>query len=219
MKDVRVWFKKAGECRFISHLDLNRCMLRALHRSRVPIWHTEGFHVHPYATFPLPLSLGFRGEKECMDIRLVEDFDLGSIAELLNAALPTGIRVYEVTEPVMKAKEITFASFKIRATSSELKPDRRYAMMDELLSSESVNVEKKTKKKGVKLVNIKPYLNSFKLERNIGGVILYVTLPAGSVTNINPLLIQKAFEDKYGAELYFDVTKTDMYDGSMNVFR
>ena len=219
MKDVRVWFKKDGECRFISHLDLNRCMLRALHRSRVPIWHTEGFHVHPYATFPLPLSLGFRGEKECMDIRLVEDFDIGTIANLLNAALPSGIRVYDVTEPVMKAKEITYASFKIRITSDEIKPDILYIKMDELLNSKSVNVEKKTKKKGVKLVDIKPHLNNFKLERNIGGVILYVTLPAGSVTNINPLLIQKAFETKYGAELYFDVTKTDMFDGNMNSFR
>ncbi|MBQ2357606.1 MAG: DUF2344 domain-containing protein, partial [Ruminococcus sp.] len=44
MKNVRIWFKKDFECRYISHLDLNRTMLRALHKSRIPIWHTEGFN-------------------------------------------------------------------------------------------------------------------------------------------------------------------------------
>ena len=61
MRNVRIWFVKDFECRYISHLDLNRTMLRALHKSKLPIWHTEGFNPHPFATFPLPLSLGFRG--------------------------------------------------------------------------------------------------------------------------------------------------------------
>ena len=73
MKNVRIWFKKDGECRYISHLDLNRTMLRALHKSKLPIWHTEGFNPHPFATFPLPLSLGFRGVNECMDVKLEDD--------------------------------------------------------------------------------------------------------------------------------------------------
>ena len=73
LKNVRIWFKKDYECRYISHLDLNRCMLRALHKSKIPIWHTEGFNPHPFATFPLPLSLGFRGINECMDVKLEDD--------------------------------------------------------------------------------------------------------------------------------------------------
>ena len=73
MKNVRIWFKKDYECRYISHLDLNRCMLRALHKSKLPIWHTEGFNPHPFVTFPLPLSLGFRGTNECMDVKLEDD--------------------------------------------------------------------------------------------------------------------------------------------------
>ena len=219
MKDVRIWFKKDDECRFISHLDLNRCMLRALHKSRVPIWHTEGFNVHPYATFPLPLSLGFRGEKECMDIRLIEDYSFDSIKDGLNSCLPSGIRVYDVTEPQMKAKVITYASFTIRATSDELTPDELFEKLNELINKPEVLVEKKTKKKGVKEIDIKPYLNKIKVERNIGGAIITVTLPAGSVTNINPLLIQKAFLREHGVEPYFDVTKNDMYDKDMNIFR
>ncbi|MBQ2487301.1 MAG: DUF2344 domain-containing protein, partial [Ruminococcus sp.] len=104
MKNVRIWFKKDFECRYISHLDLNRTMLRALHKSKIPIWHTEGFNPHPFATFPLPLSLGFRGVNECMDVRLEdEEFSFEEIKNRLNACLPRGLRVFDVTEAIMKA--------------------------------------------------------------------------------------------------------------------
>lgn len=219
MKDVRVWFTKDNECKYISHLDLNRCMLRALHKSRIPIWHTEGFNVHPYATFPLPLSLGFRGERECMDIRLVEEYDFDDIKNNLNKSLPEGLRVFEVTIPEMKAKEITYAVFCIKITSEEINGDKVYKILNELLNKENILVEKKTKKKSVKEIDIKPYIDNFKLERNIGGVILKITLPAGSVTNINPLLIQKAAERYYDIELYFQVTKTDMLNKNLKSFK
>ncbi|MBQ5348152.1 MAG: DUF2344 domain-containing protein [Ruminococcus sp.] len=219
MKDVRVWFIKKDECKYISHLDLNRCMLRALHKSRIPIWHTEGFNVHPYATFPLPLSLGFEGKRECMDIRLVEECDFISIKEKLNDSLPEGIRVFDITEPQMKAKEISFAVFDIRITSDTLSGDKVFEIMDELLKKDEVLVEKKTKKKGIKEIDIKPYLNNFKLERNIGGAVLNITLPAGSVTNINPMLIEKAVERYYGVELDFSVIKTDMLDKNLKSFK
>lgn len=219
MKDVRVWFIKKDECKYISHLDLNRCMLRALHKSRIPIWHTEGFNVHPYATFPLPLSLGFEGKRECMDIRLVEDCDFIYIKEKLNDSLPEGIRVFDITEPQMKAKEISFAVFDIRITSDTLSGDKVFEIMDELLKKDEVLVEKKTKKKGIKEIDIKPYLNNFKLERNIGGAVLNITLPAGSVTNINPMLIEKAVERYYGVELDFSVIKTDMLDKNLKSFK
>ena len=194
-------------------------MLRALHKSAVPIWHTEGFNIHPYATFPLPISLGFRGVKECMDVRLVEDCDFGEIKSKLNACLPSGIRVYDVTEPVMKAKEITYAVFRIRMTCDDVSPDELYRVVDELFSKDEILIEKKTKKKGVREIDIKPYFEDVKFERNIGGVILNITLPAGSTTNINPLLIQKSLEKYYGLDVYFDVTKTDTLDSKHNTFK
>lgn len=219
MKDVRVWFTKDNECKYISHLDLNRCMLRALHKSRIPIWHTEGFHVHPYATFPLPLSLGFKGERECMDIRLVEEYSFDEIKNNLNNSLPNGIRIYDVTEPEMKAKEISYSVFKIKISTEDVSCDKLFELFNEFFNKGEILVEKKTKKKGIKEIDIKPYLDNYKLERNIGGVILNITLPAGSVTNINPLLIQKSFEKYYNIETYFDVTKTDMLNKNLKSFK
>lgn len=218
MKNVRIWFKKDKECRFISHLDLNRCMLRAQHKSRIPIWHTEGFNTHPYATFPLPLSLGFRGEKECMDIRLVEGYSFDEIISKLNLCLPDGILIYDVTEPVMKAKDIAHASFNIKITCDDINSEDLYNYVDKLFSFNEILIDKKTKKKGIKEIDIKPYFKEYKYERNIGCVNLSIILPAGSVTNINPLLIQRAMCKYFDIDVYFDVTKTDMYNENLKSF-
>ena len=193
-------------------------MLRALHKSGIPIWHTEGFNTHPYATFPLPLSLGFRGEKECMDVRLTEEYDFDDIKTNLNKCLPLGIRVYDVTEVEMKAKDISFAQFKIKMSCDEISNDTLLKYAEELFDKDEILVDKKTKK-GIKEIDIKPYLDRVKLERNIGGVYLYVVLPAGSVTNINPLLIQKAMNKYFDIDVFFDVTKTDMFDKNFKSFK
>ena len=73
MRCVRVWFKKMGMSRFVSHLDLMRAMTRALRRADVPLWYTEGFNPHPYITFALPLSLGMESLCESMDMRIEGD--------------------------------------------------------------------------------------------------------------------------------------------------
>ena len=73
LKNVRLFFKKDGPLRFVSHLDMNRVMTRILRLSKVPVWYTEGFNPHPYITFALPLSLGFSSEYEVMDFRLDDD--------------------------------------------------------------------------------------------------------------------------------------------------
>ena len=48
---ARVFYKKQGRAKYISHLDLVRCISRALKRSKLPVWHTLGFHPHVYLTF------------------------------------------------------------------------------------------------------------------------------------------------------------------------
>ena len=57
MREVRLRFSKTGRLKYISHLDINRAMSRALKRAQIPLWYTEGFNPHPYMSFSLPLSL------------------------------------------------------------------------------------------------------------------------------------------------------------------
>ena len=70
MVPVRATFEKRRRAKYISHLDLMRCMQRAFKRAGVPIWYTEGFNPHAYLMFPLALSLGCESGCECMDFRI-----------------------------------------------------------------------------------------------------------------------------------------------------
>lgn len=220
MKNIRIWFKKDFECRYISHLDLNRCMLRALHKSRIPIWHTEGFNPHPFATFPLPLSLGFRGVNECMDVKLEDDeYSFEEIILKLNDCLPRGIRVFKVTEPVMKAGKITFANFTLRISNDKTSSKLICNQINELLSQESIEIEKKTKKKTLKTVDIKPAVKDYKVTEMFDFAQLDITLSAGSTDNVNPNLLVSALFNKFNVEYDADITRNELFNSEMEKFR
>ena len=219
MKNVRIWFVKDHECRYISHLDLNRTMLRALHKSKLPIWHTEGFNPHPFATFPLPLSLGFRGINECMDVKLEDDsFDIRTIPDRLNSCLPRGIRVFDATEVIMKAGKVAYASFTIRVSADRLSSSVVTAQLRDLLGRDSIEIEKKSKK-GMKTVDIKQGIRSYELKEMLDFAQLDIILSAGSSDNINPQLIISALQRENGVEYDVDITRNDLLNSELELFK
>ena len=194
-------------------------MLRALHKSKLPIWHTEGFNPHPFATFPLPLSLGFRGVNECMDVKLEDDnYSFEEIPKKLNDCLPRGIRVFDVTDAVMKAGKIAFASFTM-LVSIENKPSSLVCkQLKNLLSLDKIEIEKRSKK-GMKTVDIKPGVKKYSVTELFDCAKLDIVLSAGSSDNVNPNLIIAALEKQTGEEYEVDITRNDLYNADMEVFR
>ncbi len=218
MKNVRIWFKKDDECRYISHLDLNRCVLRALHKSKIPVWHTEGFNPHPFATFPLPLSLGFRGVNECMDIRLIDEISDEKLIADFNACMPAGVRAFAVTEPVMKAGKIAFARFNIKISSDDMNSRKVYEALTSLLSSDEIMIDKRTKS-GIKTVDLKKSIKTYELKEMFDFAELNIVLSAGSTDNANPNLIITALEKQTEKNFYADITRIDLYNSDMELFR
>ncbi len=211
MRNIRVFFEKKDECKYISHLDLNRVMLRAVGKSRLPIWRTEGFNQHAYITFALPLSLGFSSDCESMDFRLLDDeMALGQIPSLLNACLPKGIRVTGCKEAKHKPAEIDSALYEMTLTSDNISTEELYSAFDEMLGCDEIAVEKKTKK-GFKTINLKEYIIRCDYSVLNDGVRVSITLPAGSVTNINPTLYVSALEKRAGAEIDADIYRRGIY--------
>lgn len=219
LKNARIWFKKDLECRYISHLDLNRCMLRALHKSKIPIWHTEGFNPHPFVTFPLPLSLGFRGINECMDVKLEDDnYSFEEIITKLNDCLPKGLRVFSVSEVIMKAGKIAFAKFDIKISSEKISSTSICNNLKEFMTLETIEIEKKSKK-GLKTVDIKPAIKDYKITEMFDYVSLSITLSAGSTDNVNPNLFITAFENFSNSTYDVDITREDLFNADMELFR
>ena len=98
MRCVRIWFAKEGKVKYISHLDVMRCMSRAVRRARLPLWYTEGFNPHPYMMFALPLSLGFSSQCESMDIRIEGEMTDADIAGRMRDVMPEGLRLLSVRD-------------------------------------------------------------------------------------------------------------------------
>lgn len=178
--NTRVFFSKMDRAKYISHLDLNHCIQRAMRRSRLPIWQTEGYNPHTYVAFMLPLSLGQEGVCEAMDFRLTEDVAPEVVMQKLNDSLPPDIRIIRVAQPKYKNTDIASAEYRIE---SDIDVDKFKAFV----SSDQIITEKKTKK-GVSTIDLKPLISELSFE---DGIML--RLPAGNDFNINPSLLFDAY--------------------------
>lgn len=211
MKSVRLKFSKIGRLKFISHLDLNRLLIRAVRMAGIPIWYTEGFHPHPYLNIALPLSLGYTSDCELMDIKLLDDdFDITKIPSLLNPVCPSDLKFTDVYEPTQKTANIGFADYKITFfDSGEIQNT-----LSEFLKETEIICSKKTKKGDIKEFNIVPDIKKAVVEKG-ENTVLYLTLPAGSEKNLNPELLLNAFYSKNADAYYcYTVHRTAILDKS-----
>lgn len=187
MRSVRIWFKKTDTAKYISHLDLTRCLIRAFRRTDIPLWYTEGFNPHPHLVFGLPLPLGVEGLCEPLDIRLNDDdYPLERVIEQLNSVTVPGIGFIKISEPVNKALEIFSAEYTAEIYGSELTDD----LCDEIIrivAEESITYEKKVKKGGFKTINVNEHLKDFNVTKNNDNVLLSFNLPAGNDFTVNPV--------------------------------
>ena len=204
LKNVRVWFEKRGAVRYISHLDLTRNMSRGIKLSGLPVWYTEGFNPRIYMTYAMPLSLGVCGERECMDIRLTEEFPLEEIAPRLNAHLPADLRALEATEPVDKFEEIQYGDYEVFLESQN--PAALQAKLDALLGREAILVRKHTKK-GDKDFDIKPDFADIQVQIQENGLLLQLRLPCSMSGSTNPALLLEALKQYEGEGSYSTITR------------
>lgn len=203
MLRLRAVFEKSGRAKYISHLDLNRCMLRVFRRSKLPVWYTEGFNPHPYYSFALALSLGFESSCEIMDFNINDDnMPLDEIRDRLNAVMPDGMRIISVAEQVKKITAITKAEYSFSLVADDMQS--LYSSVQELLNQPEIMIDKKTKK-GVKTVDIKPELEIVSCELIDSSIDVAMRLPAGTQTNYNPTLFVEAL--KKSCEIPFETEK------------
>lgn len=201
--------------RFISHLDMTRFLARIIRRAELPVWYTEGFNPHLYMTFILPLSLGMSSEYEAVDIRLLDDnYDISTLCDTLNQVCPPYIKFFDAKVPVKKAGDVSFAEFKICFhDNGKIKEN-----LNCFLSGNSITVLKKTKKGDIKKLEVADKIVDFSFSAKDGDTQLKITLPAGSVENLNPELILTAFFEQSGSYYCYDITRTAIFDENKNLF-
>ena len=214
MNTVRIWFEKRGEAAYISLLDLQRVMHRALKRSGLPVWYTKGFNPHIYLAFSCPLALGQESLCESCEVKTEEESpNYDAWAEALRPALPEGLRLVSIGPAVMKMGRIQAADYTIT-----LPADAAQAL-DAYNAQQSVLVEKKTKS-GKKQLDLKQYIPSVSYTVKENQASFAIRLPAGDALNLNPALLVGYLQEQYGLPTWqCHILRTRIYAEDGKEFR
>lgn len=172
-------FSKTGNLVYISHLDLQRTMHRAIKRAALPVRYSQGFHALPLVNFALALGVGCTSVGEYMEAILEDGYDYRQALGLLNAVLPAGLAmtaVFPIDEksPSLMAM-VAAALWQVHA------PQITQPMLDKLCMQKQIIVQRTTKR-GIKPTDIAPGILSARAMP--GGAELF--LAAGSVLNVRP---------------------------------
>ena len=97
-RKVRLRFKKEGDLRFISHLELASLFHRASKRADLSLGYSEGFHPMPRIVFASALPVGVESLAEVVELELEGTFSASDVKKRLNQALPSGIEIIEAQE-------------------------------------------------------------------------------------------------------------------------
>lgn len=213
--EYRAVFSKTGRAKYISHLDLMRAFQRAFKRAHLPIWYTQGFNPHVYIMFPLALPLGTDSKVEIMDFALTEELDFDEILNRLSKQTPEGLEIVSVSKPVHKHTDIAFAEYEIKLRTNK-SAEETHECFEHFLSRDKIEIEKRTKKKTVNLVDIRPHINVKKYNVDGGGLDVCLVLPCGGGFNINVNVVIDAFCGISGLsveDIYTERTKIMTADG------
>ena len=221
MREVRLLFSKTGRCKYISHLDINRCFSRAITRAHIPLWYTEGFNPHPYMCFSLPLPLGVESMCESLDIRITGDISDEDIKVRLNGTLPDGIQILDVYKDFRNCNEIAYSDYVMKYEFAD--NDTALIKLKTVLESDVTTAKKKGKqgrRKVIKDIDIKPLIDKYNISVRDTNIVLNVRLAAGQSRNLSPELFSQALLDS--ADLEFEwknISRLALLDANYNKFR
>ena len=97
-----VRYAKRGKMRFASHRDVARAFERGVRRAGLPIAYSAGFTPHPKISYAGGAPTGVASEAEYLSLGLTDRQDETQVCQRLDAALPDGIDVIDVTEDAGK---------------------------------------------------------------------------------------------------------------------
>ena len=97
-KKIRLKFRKVGEMRFLSHLELAHLFYRASKRAGLPLCFSGGFHSMPRIIFATALPVGMESLTEIVDLEFEGKITPHEVTEKLNQSLPPGIEIMEAEE-------------------------------------------------------------------------------------------------------------------------
>ena len=183
MNTIRLKFRKKGLSIYYSQLDLQRVMARALKKSGLPVWYSQGFNPHIYLSILAPLSTGFESQYELVDFSFDSEVYPENIIEKLNNAFPKGIQAVEIYEGGRKPGEIAYSVYEIVYERGNAEEMADFLKQPVIITKES--------KRQSKEINVNDYIREIKFEQMGDKVKCTCTLPLGN-DQLNPIYVSEA---------------------------
>lgn len=199
---MRVWIRigKMNRLRYVSHLDMQRLMHRALNRTELPFAWSQGFNPHPVMSFASAMAMGWTSEYEIVDIKMAADVTAQQVADVMSKALPPDMpviaaRVVDDRKPAPMAL-LEAADYAITIESpGALKIQ---GAIEGYMAKDSVMAMRKTKT-GEKEADIRPMTYALKEDMSMPGLI-YARLALTEKATLKPDLLVRTLASQAGVE-------------------
>lgn len=200
----RVWYRKHGAAAYLSQLELQSILERAMRRAKLPIAFSAGFHPLPLLSFSRALSVGIASDKEYFHITLREPMDAEAMYKAFAPELPAGMTLLSVEEVRISKKQpqAIAETFELSYIGDE---ENRPAFVEAWRSFEKAPSYTwlRKSKRGEKEMNLRPVFTELSVSDNDGpdGTPLCRFTLDWSEAYIGPLAICRAVYDADLTEL------------------
>jgi radical SAM-linked protein len=154
--------------RFASHRDIARAVERGVRRAGLPIAYSAGFTPHPKISYAGAAPTGTASEAEYLELSLTQRCTAPEVRERLDAALPDGMDVIEVTEAAPSLAALPLEASHWQVVLPGVQFDEAARAADEFLDRQSVEVERLTSK-GLRRMDARAAVVSLAAEPGLGG--------------------------------------------------
>ena len=215
-KRYRAKITKKDYLKYLSHLDWQNTLVKALFRSGLRLVFTEGFNPIPKISLGVALPIFVESECEFFEFELYDELSDEEIVKILNNSLDKNaqiIAIQQIHKPYKSLDTvIQWASYKFLPENDEKGllnlPDLMYIKNE--LASKEVFLTKKTKKGIDKLISINKSVRDVEVRENT----IFATLKTGQNQEI-PSLRADEFIKFFYPDYRFNITRLCFFDGDM----
>lgn len=215
-KTIRVKYKKLGELKYLSHLDMQNIIIKMLNRCGFDLDYTNGYNPTPKISFSSALGLFIESNCEFFDFCIFDNFNEDEIKYILLKNVSQNLVIDNVKiyneKPKTLDKTIGWAQYEIELLSNDNKTNILNTIKERILDKNFEIKKENKKKKTIQNIKVDKSLKDIKIFNDK----LYITLKTGTnqsdVPNIRcDVLINKANIENYN----FKIKRTKFYDKNL----
>jgi radical SAM-linked protein len=209
-----VRYAKRGKMRFASHRDVARAFERGVRRAGLPVAHSAGFSPHPKISYAGGAPTGVASEAEYLSLAVTERQEAVVVRETLDAALPDGIDVIDVTEDAggLPADRLTVSQWRVILPA--VTPEDVTPAVDGFLALDTAPVERLTNK-GMRRMDARPAVVTLEVRQAESGDAELLMVVRHTVPAVRPDDVLTALHEVSGKDLPVPPVVTRLAQGSL----